>query len=66
MNASRRQAKHKESRRFIFALARIIDHYLPDEKTHYCSCSPAGRKTHIYRDLLTVHRTLLRWGKESK
>lgn len=55
-----------QSRAFFLALARVVEHYLPDERAHYRTCGQTLRQQHVYRDLRTVQRTLRRWLEEAK
>lgn len=51
---------------FFVALARVIEHYLPDERAHYHHCDRALRQQHIYRDLRTLQRSLRGWLRAVK
>ncbi len=66
MKTNRRTTSADESRDFFLALARVLEHYLPDERTHYRHCSQVSRRQHIYRDLRTLQRTLERWMRAAK
>lgn len=54
-----------DPRDFWLALARVIEHYAPDEAKHYQASSRAARQTHIDRDLRTLKRLLLHWIREA-
>lgn len=61
MNAARRTTKTDHPRDFFISLARVIEHYLPEERTRYRHCGRATRTRHIYRDLQTLERSLRGW-----
>lgn len=66
MNATRRTTKPDQPRDFFFALARVIDHYLPDERIHYHQCGKSTRAQHVYRDLRTLERSVRGWLRAAK
>ncbi len=66
MNTTRRTTNPHDSRDFFLALARVLEHYLPDERQHYRHCGRASRRTHIYRDLRTLKRILQGWISAAK
>ena len=61
-----KQAHTTDQRLFFESLARVLDHYLADERNDYEASLLSIRTNHIYCSLKNLKRILLKWRRAAK